>query len=128
MLEITLLEEYVDCLHFFLSVGIEIDYQDVELYAIDTSKDVTTEFNLIIANVSGIWLSTNYSQEIHQMKEDYRKAFSIFLALGELLGFSFVQIEQAYISKMKSIMLDNRRDIDERINDMLQMWTVTKGR
>jgi len=97
-----LLEEYVDCLHFILSIGLELDYQNVDPYAMNTSKDIVTEFNLLFANVSSIWLSSTTVTGIkHHIKEDYRKALSIFLALGELLGFTWEQIEQAYLKKNK---------------------------
>src|SRR5699024_1190012 len=97
-----LLEEYVDCLHFILSIGLELDYQDVDPYAMNTSKDVVTEFNLLFANVSSIWLSSITVTGIkHHIKGDYQKVFSIFLVLGELLGFNFSQIEQAYLDKNK---------------------------
>lgn len=97
-----LLEEYVDCLHFILSIGLELGYQNVDPYAMNTSKDIVTEFNLLFANVSSIWLSSTTVTGIkHHTKEDYRKALSIFLALGELLGFTWEQIEQAYLKKNK---------------------------
>src|SRR5699024_1522496 len=78
-----LLEEYVDSLHFILSIGLELDYQDVVPYAMNTSKDVVTEFNLLFANVSSIWLSSTTVTGIkHHIKGDYQKVFSIFLVLG----------------------------------------------
>ncbi len=97
-----LLEEYIDCLHFILSIGLELGYQNVDPYAVNTSKDIVTEFNLLFANVSSIWLSSTTVTGIkHHIKEDYRKALSIFLALGELLGFTWERIEQAYLKKNK---------------------------
>ena len=97
-----LLEEYIDCLHFILSIGLELGYKNVDPYAMNTSKDIVTEFNLLFANVSSIWLSSTTVTGIkHHIKEDYRKALSIFLALGELLGFTWEQIEQAYLKKNK---------------------------
>lgn len=97
-----LLEEYVDCLHFILSIGLELGYQDVSLYRMNVSKDAITEFNLLMANVSGMWLSstTKYGMKF-RIKEDYLKVFSIFIALGEMLGFTWEQIEQAYLEKNK---------------------------
>ena len=97
-----LLEEYVDCLHFILSIGLELGYQYISTYRMNVSEDAITEFNLLMANVSGMWLSSTTKHGVKfRINEDYRKIFSIFISLGELLGFTWKQIEQAYLEKNK---------------------------
>jgi len=61
-----LLEEYVDCLHFILSIG-------TDLY-------------------NGLYHDGNF-------KFDYEFLLLQFIHLGEMLGFTWSEIEQAYLEK-----------------------------
>lgn len=89
--EVTL-EEYVDCLHFILSIGLYNKYLDIELnYLNHTDSNLTDLFltlNLSISNFIN-----------NQSKENYVNIFNNFLFLGKLLGFTPTDIETAYISK-----------------------------
>lgn len=110
-----LLEEYVDCLHFILSIGNEkvpyLEHQapihlelsfgselEKTLY-----KDATTQF-VYLFNIISVFADTLMENEITLMSEvfdEYTEMFKAFLGLGELLGFTWEQIEQAYYDKNK---------------------------
>lgn len=89
-----LLEEYVDCLHFILSIGLELNIPVIygtktkwdELTSDET--DITQQFLLVFENVNRL---------VHPI--DWINLFEEFYILGELLGFTWEQIEQAYMSK-----------------------------
>ena len=110
-----LIEEYVDCLHFILSIGNEkvpyLEHQapihlelpfgselEKTLY-----KDATTQF-VYLFNIISIFADTLMENEVTLMSEafdEYTEMFKAFLGLGELLGFTDGQIEQAYYDKNK---------------------------
>lgn len=97
----TLLEEYVDGLHFVLEVGLEIADEiqfDVSDYFTDIkneingnqqkTKNVVEQFNYIF------YLTTTAGYDFC-----FEYLFAAYFHLGEMLGFSWDQIEQAYYSK-----------------------------
>ncbi|CAM3947425.1 dUTP diphosphatase [Mesobacillus thioparans] len=88
-----ILEEFVDGVHFILSLGIECGFED--LTEIPQSKsdelDATNQFLAIYEHVQKFRTSRN--------KEDYMQLFQSYLKLAELLGLTENQIEQAYIQK-----------------------------
>lgn len=92
-----LLEEYVDGLHFVLELGLEFEVINKIFFSHNikthTYNDVTVQF---------IWL-TNTATEIYQYRdvEKYEMLVYEYLALGEMLGFTWEQIEQAYFEKNK---------------------------
>lgn len=90
-----LLEEYVDCLHFILSIGLDLNYNLEELHIetnIKTHKynDITIQF---------VWLGNTISNLFPYKDRDYDLLIYEFISLGEMLGFSWDQIEQAYYDK-----------------------------
>lgn len=84
-----MLEEYVDCLHFVLSLGIEKGF--VQSYSIYTMKTITASF-IYLNKV----LSDFYNNPSHG---NYGRIIMVFLGLGKLLGFTWDEIEQAYFKK-----------------------------
>jgi dimeric dUTPase (all-alpha-NTP-PPase superfamily) len=88
-----LLEEYVDCLHFILSIGLEKDkYREVEFHALYVDgEDVVMQFNVLFDKVGDFY--------VYQTKDNYQIVLSLFLALGEMLGLTREQIEEAYMQK-----------------------------
>ncbi|HHB2168498.1 TPA: dUTP diphosphatase [Bacillus cereus] len=91
-----LLEEYVDGLHFVLSIGLELEF-DVELpvLAIEPIKwsSITEQFNsLFVAD----W-------DVYQFGDGgyFHEGLELFIGLGEMLGFTWDQIETAYMEKNK---------------------------
>src|SRR5699024_8635577 len=92
-----LLEEYVDCLHFILSIGLEMKLTiiDVSNRKQLTNKNITRTFSdLMLAAGTLIYPEAdkphNYGSLLHG-----------FIHLGEMLGFTWKQIEQAYLNKNK---------------------------
>ena len=88
-----LLEEYVDCLHFILSIGLEIGYDNAGWASYP--KVGSKNKSIVIKR---------FSDCIHwagMMREDdyYRPLFQYFLDLGYLLGFTWEEIEREYYRK-----------------------------
>ncbi len=88
-----LLEEYVDCLHFILSIGLETGkYKEVEFQALYADEqDIVMQFNVLFDKVGDFYA--------YRTKGNYQIVLSLFLALGEMLGFTWEQIEEAYMKK-----------------------------
>ncbi|MBA9025829.1 MULTISPECIES: dUTP diphosphatase [Bacillaceae] len=91
----TILAEYVDGVHFILSLGIGCKLQatSVEVKIGQSSKehDITSQFLKIYASIQ------SFSME--QSQENYENMFSDYLRLGNMLGFSGEDVEQAYVEK-----------------------------
>lgn len=89
-----LLEEYVDCLHFILSIGLEHTFNEfVEELEIESLKlrDVTQQFTAL--------MRTDW--EIYEEWQGgyYHEGLELFIGLGEMLGFTWEQVEEAYFKK-----------------------------
>ncbi|MDO3680684.1 dUTP diphosphatase [Paenibacillus ehimensis] len=100
------LEEYVDCLHFFLSIARQLDLPEEDLYVWEeTAEDDTVIlFSELLHNVGLILadrLFVNPITDVPSFRRDHFKAaLFIFYALGEQrLGFTFEQIAEAYVAK-----------------------------
>lgn len=108
-----LLEEYVDCLHFILSIGnekvpyfknrapIHLELPFGRKLEKTLYKDTTTQF-VYLFNIIGVFADTLMENEVTLMSEafdEYVEVFKAFLGLGELLGFTEEQIEEAYWKK-----------------------------
>ena len=99
-----LLEEYVDCLHFILSIGLELGaekkFADEVNFNIGTrtiTRDTLDIFQQMFNQVN--LLSQHTKVKSFFECDVYNDLFSIFSTLGDSLGFTEEQIEQAYISK-----------------------------
>jgi len=93
-----LLEEYVDCLHFLLSIGLEItepDMLDLNRWHITKADNITEQFLWIMADVTELYnsLDDGYSNL------EYEFLLLRFIHLGEMLGFTWEEIEGAYLQK-----------------------------
>lgn len=86
-----LLEEYVDCLHFVLELGIEIGYYPESVGAYKYST-ITEQFKELF------WAVSNLDE---YGRADYIGLFARFIGLGEMLGFTWNEIETAYFKKNK---------------------------
>jgi dimeric dUTPase (all-alpha-NTP-PPase superfamily) len=87
-----ILEEFVDGIHFILSLGLECGFEQNEFnLEIISSNDLTEQFLTVFSAV-------NHFKQAQSM-ENYQKMFGAYLNLAKLLGFSHIDIEQAYISK-----------------------------
>ncbi|GGE47857.1 hypothetical protein GCM10011391_28270 [Pullulanibacillus camelliae] len=89
-----LLEEYADCLHFGLSIGNEMDTDIEKNFPIRTERDIREQFKMLYHFIS----------ELTFIAEDcsfYEKLMSWLLGLGGMFGFTWDQVEEAYMQKNK---------------------------
>lgn len=101
-----LLEEYVDCLHFFLSIANQLDLPEDDLSVWDdiAEGDTAILFTDLLHNVGLILadrMLANPIKDVKAFRRDHlRSALFIFYSLGEhRLGFTFEQIAAAYMEK-----------------------------
>ncbi|MGE7758950.1 dUTP diphosphatase [Peribacillus sp. NPDC097895] len=88
----TILAEYVDGIHFILSLGIERGFVPEVPAALKSNQvDLTAQFTAIYGYISEFRTQLTESS--------FQKVFTEYLHLGELLGFSAEDVEKAYVSK-----------------------------
>lgn len=86
-----IIEEYVDCLHFILSLGLDYDFSDTPIKIASSDVRPSEQFiNLYIDLTDFIVCSS---------RDHYETLFEDFLTLGFSLGFSEEDIENAYNKK-----------------------------
>lgn len=99
-----LLEEYVDCLHFILSIGLEIGENPVitEQYLEPFVGDmIADQFNAILKSSCEIDVDTNRdSEELNG--ETWSSMLNYFVGLGIMLGFTWDEIEASYLEKNRT--------------------------
>lgn len=87
-----ILEEYVDSIHFLLSLGIEKDLNMLDEWPEPMSGKELTE----------LFLKTNKSilefLEEHSMSS-YQTVWSCYGTIADILGFSYEEVFEAYIAK-----------------------------
>jgi len=94
-----LLEEYVDCLHFILSIGLEIKeiqnkpVENFNYYSFKNPFGITQAFTDLMREFP--------LTVIDDEEGLYIRLFCEFIGLGEMLGFTWEEVEQAYLSKNK---------------------------
>lgn len=96
-----LLEEYVDCLHFILSIGNDLGINEVNVAEMGdyTEEDTTQTFTNLFFTTGELPLYFGTGKLID---ERYKILFAMLVGLGELhLEFTWNQIEQAYYDKNK---------------------------
>jgi dimeric dUTPase (all-alpha-NTP-PPase superfamily) len=92
-----LLEEYVDCLHFILSIGLELDR---EYFRFDEHQLLNPNYKPNDSIVDQFTEVIKYA--ILLTEDDYCNVLlTAFVALGEMLGFTWEQVEAAYYEKNK---------------------------
>lgn len=88
-----ILDELVDCIHFLLSIGLAKGYNSVvkhvEPFILWEDYSMYDLFTLLREN--------NVGNVGH-----YQRSFSLILGIGEKLGYTEDQIEEAYLSKNKT--------------------------
>lgn len=87
-----MLEEYVDCLHFFLSIARQLDVPVEKLEHTDSSVIERGT----IAGFSGLMSSVGM---IRVYEPAYYHAWNEFITLGKRLGFSWDEVSAAYVAK-----------------------------
>lgn len=93
-----LLEEYVDCLHFILSIGVEKGYTGVHInpgtiQRLKMGKDPLKDFGTVFGFIP------NFKE--NPKHHWYDSVFEGFINLGIALGFTWEQVEEAYYAKNK---------------------------
>jgi dimeric dUTPase (all-alpha-NTP-PPase superfamily) len=92
-----LLEEYVDCLHFILSIGLELNETDIEIDSDYTHENPSITFIHLFGDA---WELSESCLDRWEKKEVYEMMFNRFIGLGEKhLGFTWEQIEEEYYRK-----------------------------
>ena len=85
-----LLEEYVDCLHFILSIGNDLEFvvSNTEVMRQESITDALLDLFELVSTLSWNIDSDNYSVLLAR-----------FIELGEKLGFTWEQVVDAYYKK-----------------------------
>lgn len=86
-----ILEEYVDCLHFILSLGLEKNFSNIKLNFKNYPSELTEKFNNIYIDINDFVVCPS--------EDNYLTLFQDFLCLGTDLGFNLNEIEKAYLKK-----------------------------
>lgn len=93
-----LLEEYVDCLHFFLSLARQLEVDPSMLFNTDVrwdEEDISKIFTILINRVGKIGEASE-----RETQASYLYIASMhFVYLGAQLGFTWEQITVAYVAK-----------------------------
>lgn len=96
-----MLEEYVDCLHFVLSIGNSLKIKAEKLEQHIKSKhmsDLTDQFMWTNKKLVDLY-EDNRDMNLESSEYYYLCLFNAMLGLGEMLGFTREQISDAYMSK-----------------------------
>jgi dimeric dUTPase (all-alpha-NTP-PPase superfamily) len=96
-----LLEEYVDGLHFVMEIGLEIA-EEIQFDISDYFKEITDEIqseNQTSETTTDQFNYIFYLTSIAGYDFNFHYLFAAYYHLGEMLGFTWEQIEQAYFEK-----------------------------
>ena len=100
------LEEYVDCLHFILSIGNDLEFSNVRFPDneevddfIDVGRSVSHQLNLLMSLIGRMYFKLIKEEIVYFT--DYYVVVGAFISLYKMLGFNWKQIEQAYLEKNK---------------------------
>ena len=100
-----MLEEYVDGLHFVLSIGLKLnehifdwfrEYEANKMPGWYLSNTITEQFNEVFFRVSFLLCKIDMDDYSSNL---YGDVICYYLGLGEMLGFSWKEIEEAYLRK-----------------------------
>jgi len=89
-----ILEEYVDGLHFVLSIGLDLGITEIEL-----PNDVELHEKMDKIGLNELFLSLYQWGSKSLSTKEFQTLFDTFLGLGKKLNFSFEEIETAYLEK-----------------------------
>jgi dimeric dUTPase (all-alpha-NTP-PPase superfamily) len=90
-----ILEEFVDCLHFILSIGLDRGFEDIEqIYLSHRGVDQSKQFQQIFLSIGDF--------TINKTKENYIRAFTEIMNLAQMLGFTYEEIFESYVEKNKT--------------------------
>lgn len=86
-----ILEEYVDCLHFILSIGLDCGLTKLEINKINNTDSLAEEFQNMFTHI--VSFRNDYTMD------NYREIFNHFILLGEKLDFTQEEIFKSYLEK-----------------------------
>lgn len=86
-----ILEEYVDCLHFILSLGLEFGFTNISVKTTPSEVKITEQFIHVYIDLNDFTICS--------CKDSYITLFEDFLTLGSSLGFSEDEIVDHYYKK-----------------------------
>lgn len=88
-----ILEEYVDCLHFILSIGLDKKYETLDIPLINSDASITDQFLNIFIDINDFVTCSS--------KDHYLTLFQDFISLGFSLNFTTDDIKNGYLKKNK---------------------------
>lgn len=86
-----IIEEYIDCLHFILSIGLDKNFDDIELSVVSTKNILTDQFLDLFIDTNDFLICSSL--------DTYITLFEDFLCLGKNLGFSEDTIENTFLNE-----------------------------
>ncbi|WP_335872700.1 dUTP diphosphatase [Bacillus sp. 2205SS5-2] len=86
-----ILEEFVDGVHFILSLGLEVGVENSSIQAHGKERDLTRQF-LVVMEIA-------HKFGHSRSKKDFQDFIDQYFYLGRLIGFSEEEIVQAYYQK-----------------------------
>lgn len=99
------LKEYVDGLHFILSIGLVMELDDRPnslIYTIEMKPDnLVLMFQEVFSHASDLFWACYHEEDPESEEMSFKSLLSNFIQLGEMLGFTWAQIEAAYYAKNK---------------------------
>ncbi|MCL7749805.1 dUTP diphosphatase [Halalkalibacter alkaliphilus] len=87
-----ILEEYVDGLHFILTLGLTLNFTSVTVKEYNQQRPSVTDQFLFIMNQA-------HELDADRTQEKFQQLVDGFFTLGQQLGFSNEEIEKAYLVK-----------------------------
>lgn len=94
-----LLEEYVDGLHFLLSIGNDINYKPNKVKGV-ISSSIIMHFHELFYLIADLHYCTSLVKvDDFTVKGKYLELLENYIGLGFMLGFTAEQIEEAYLEK-----------------------------
>lgn len=95
-----LLEEYVDGLSFILQIGLNLNFHTMHFEYLHGHNVFVFKKTTTIEQFNDMFIAVSAFSYDHSL-EFYEEMFLVFIGLGELLEFTWEQIEQAYLEKNK---------------------------
>lgn len=93
------LVEYVDCLHFILSIGNDLNINKDLIWNMYLEETTADQFMGLFEAIADLSETYRFKRDNSKMIDDYTVITCGFLGLGDRLGFTWAEVEQAYESK-----------------------------
>lgn len=98
-----LLEEYVDGIHFLISIGLELnhDYKPIPNFFPNNPITLFTEVIYKAAELYCLLYANRFKKNDSVVLDGYQDLFDEYLMIGQVLGFTEEQVLDAYLDKNK---------------------------